>query len=94
MTPEHEWARMCEAPLADDSGVPANLKPANQPCPSLTRAEAIAYHRKLYELFIGCAKLDDVSDRAKVMAYEMATVHAEELGLLGVSPYPLRSDVN
>lgn len=88
MTPEHEWARMCETPLADDSGLPTHIAPTTRPFPKRSRDEVIKEYRERYALFIGIAR-DDYGERARIMAYECAISCIEELALLGVTPYPV-----
>lgn len=89
MTPEHEWGRMCEPYLTGDSGVFLKVEPAATPYPLRSRQEEIERYRKMFALYLSFTKDEDVSDRAKLSAYEGVITALEELFILGGSPYPL-----
>lgn len=89
MVTEKEWALMCEPYLTGDSGVTLNVQADKPPMPKKSREELIEMYRSNYALFLSCAVDTELSEGGRIMAYEAAISSAEELGLLGVSPYPL-----
>jgi len=89
MVSRKEWARMCEPPLADDSGLAAPISQISAKYPERSREELIGEYRQRYGFYLSIANGNEHEDRTRIVAYEAATICVEELGILGVSPYPL-----